>query len=208
MTIDHVGAVLLPQYEILRVIGRLAFPIFCFLLIEGFCHTSNWKKYLSRLFLFAILSEVPFDLAFYQTIYYPDIQNIFITLTLGLLLLKSISLVTGDALNAIKLGTVWKEYGLLIFFAIAADLINADYGALGICMIYFFYVFRNNIVAQAISLGVLSAAMGGVQCYACLAMIPIFFYSKKIGNCKKLKYLFYAYYPFHLLILYVISQIL
>ena len=86
MLCDHVGAVLLPQYPILRLIGRTAFPLFVWLLVEGFSHTSSRKKYLGRMAAFAILSELPFDLALYGR---PDwqSQNVFVTLSIGLLML-------------------------------------------------------------------------------------------------------------------------
>ena len=85
MLIDHTGMVLFPQYRIFRIVGRLAFPIYCFLLVEGAVHTSNWKKYVSRLILFALISEIPFDLARSGQIVAADAQNVFFTLSFGLL---------------------------------------------------------------------------------------------------------------------------
>jgi len=70
---------------VLRFTGRLAFPLFCFLLVEGFVHTHNVKGYLGRLVLFGLLSEVPFDLAFFRTPFYPGAQNVYWTLALGVL---------------------------------------------------------------------------------------------------------------------------
>ena len=110
MLIDHIGAscieagILLPALaagaascggipvstllaadRVLRYTGRLAFPLFCFLLVEGFVHTHNVKGYLGRLVLFGILSEVPFDLAFFRTPFDPSAQNVYWTLALGVL---------------------------------------------------------------------------------------------------------------------------
>ena len=110
MLVDHIGAscieagLLLPELEkgevsggaldqlslfqldrVLRFTGRLAFPVFCFLLVEGFVHTHDVKKYVRRLFLFALISEVPFDLAFFRTPFALDHQNVYWTLALGVL---------------------------------------------------------------------------------------------------------------------------
>ena len=87
MLIDHVGAVLLPQYPILRIIGRIAFPIFCFLLVEGFMHTHDVIRYMTRIGLFALISEIPFDLLFYGRILDGTHQNVFFTLFIGLVML-------------------------------------------------------------------------------------------------------------------------
>ena len=88
MIIDHYGAIFQGNIIIYRIIGRLAFPIYCFLLVEGYTHTSNIKKYASRLIAFAIISEIPFDLAFFGKIGFEH-QNIFFTLFIGCLLYTS-----------------------------------------------------------------------------------------------------------------------
>ena len=118
MLVDHIGAscieagLLLPELEtgevsggawnqislyqldrVLRFTGRLAFPIFCFLLVEGFVHTHDVKKYVRRLFLFALISEVPFDLAFFRTPFALDHQNVYWTLALGVLAMAGVFII-------------------------------------------------------------------------------------------------------------------
>ena len=85
MTVDHIGAALFPQALWLRCIGRLAFVLYAFLITEGYIYTRNVKWYMARLGLLAVLSEVPFDLLFHRSLFYPYAQNVFFTLFLGLL---------------------------------------------------------------------------------------------------------------------------
>lgn len=103
MLIDHIGAVIIwnlfsvvtaenyavleQVYHIFRNIGRTAFPIFAFLLVEGFFHTHSRKKYFGRLALFAVLSEIPFDMAFHGMPSYGEDQNVFWTFCIGFLVI-------------------------------------------------------------------------------------------------------------------------
>ena len=88
MLIDHVGLAIFPQYAGMRIIGRLAFPLYCFLLTEGAVYTKNWLAYAGRLFLFALLAEVPFDLVLARTPVYSGYQNVFWTLAAGLMIVR------------------------------------------------------------------------------------------------------------------------
>ena len=146
MLIDHTAEVLMNHnaaltepiwaqiYVLMRGIGRIAFPIYAFLLVEGFLHTRDVKKYLTRMFLFAVVSEIPFDLAVFHTPFYWGYQNVFFTLFLGLLALAGIRWGEKDGL--------WKQALALIMCVGAAQLINCDYGAFGVFFIVLLYMTR------------------------------------------------------------------
>lgn len=188
-------------YQIMRrIIGRLAFPIFCFLLVEGFQRTKNRYKYAGRLFAFAILSEIPFDLAFHKMAWYPEGQNVFFTLLLGVILMSAFRYMEEktDAAWMIIVGRV------VAFLAVAvvAELIQCDYGAKGVMVIAVLYLFRKNKVEQLIA----GCVAFFWEIMAIFSFIPIACYNGKRG--LKLKYIFYAFYPVHLLILYVLDKML
>lgn len=197
MLIDHTGAVLFPQYMILRVIGRLAFPIYCFLLVEGAMHTSNIRKYEMRLFGFALISEIPFDLAFRRGINWEH-QNVFFALLLGVV--------------AIDLAKQCKNKlsGVLIFgvMIVAAEFMNTDYGGKGIIFILCYYLLYERKVIKQLLFAVENLLLygSGIQMYASLAAVPMLMYNGKKG--PSLKYFFYVFYPLHLLILYLIVEII
>ncbi len=194
MLIDHTGAVLFPQYLVLRMVGRLAFPIYCFLLVEGAMHTRDIRKYELRLFVFALISEVPFDLAFRRGIDWSH-QNVFFTLLIGV--------------EAIDVAMRYKNKLIEVFiFAVAiasAEVLNTDYGAKGVVFIVCYYLlYERKIVKQAMFAVENFLLYGrGVQMYAALATLPMLLYNGKKG--PSLKYAFYVFYPLHLLILYLIT---
>lgn len=219
MFIDHIGAVLIPAlyskgignmyvdwpgiYQICRWIGRVSFPLYCFLLVEGFVHTSNKNKYFYRMLLFAFISEIPFDYAVYGEIWYLSKQNIFFELLLGFMLMQVSDFLLKNIKNQVLQGlsviTLW--FGGML----AAQVFKADYGLLGILSIGILYLFRT--VRELQLLG------GALSFYwefpAPLGMIPAYFYNGQRG--RQSKYFFYLFYPLHLalfgLIRYLISGI-
>ncbi len=197
MLIDHIGAVLFPQYEFLRIIGRLAFPIFAYLLVEGFFYTRDVKKYLLRLGLFALISEVPFDLAFNGAILEFSHQNVFFTLFLGI----------GMMYFMMKAPTNMRQALIMLATFLIADGLCTDYGSWGILMILAFYEFRDRKTVKLlliVLLNVLMWRMGYLtQEFAGLAVIPIALHNRELG--PKMKMFFYTFYPVHLLILFLIS---
>ena len=165
MTIDHAAAVILNRglfysgaaytqahltlYWVCRGIGRLAFPIYCFLLAEGFAHTSDRRAYAGRLALFALLSELPFDLALYGVPVYTGYQNVFFTLLLGLLALC--------ALNAGSLPLPLRWAGPLAC-VLAAEALHTDYGGFGVLLVLVMYLGRGSRLTQTAAAGLLVLA--------------------------------------------------
>lgn len=209
MLIDHIGAVLVPPtasyYLLLRGIGRIAFPIFAFLIVEGFFHTRDIKKYLLRLGAFALVSEIPFNLSINKTINYPYHQNIFFTLFLGLGLLFVV-----EGIKKKNYDYILENIAVLLavfIFAGVAYFARVDYGEVGILIILLFYYFRKN--SRAIGIGLFVITLLTMGTLASLATLSIFFimkYNGEQGNGNKIA--FYIFYPGHLLALYIISLLI
>lgn len=191
-----VGAAYILFQLMRRGIGRLAFPVFCFLLVEGFQKTGNRKRYAGRLFLFALLSEIPYDLFFYKQPFYSRDQNVFFTLLLGFLLLLGLR----EAERRIRNWEmrILTDFFLTAAFSVFAVWLQCDYDAKGIIAIALLYLFRADKKEQ-----ILAGCVAFVwEITAPLAFIPIAFYNGKRGNSGK--YIFYLFYPVHLLVLYLI----
>lgn len=184
---------------IMRTIGRPAFPIFCFLLTEGFIHTRDLKKYILRMAAFALISEIPFDLAITGRIFSPDAQNVFFTLFIGLVVLAGLE---KYRYHAVLQGLVF------VLGCLAALALKTDYDVVGVLMITAFYLLRDNAWAQTLFCGALAAAESSGTYYAgALALVPIRLYNGQRGR-RKFKYLFYWFYPVHLLALYLIGKLI
>lgn len=217
MFIDHIGAVIVERmlyvtgntgsftYEqmqnlddILRGIGRLGFPLFCFLLVEGFMHTRNIRRYAVRLLLFAFVSELPFNLAFTGRIFYPGYQNVFFTLFIGLITMWGCRIIEEKTQFHVIL-----QYVLGIFFVIMgawfAEWLQTDYAGIGVLCIMALYLFRKNRTLQVLA-GALAFCW---EIPAPLAFVPVAFYNGRRG--LKMKYFFYIFYPVHLLVLYLVA---
>lgn len=206
MLIDHIGAVLIPYNMNLRIIGRLSFPIYCFLLAEGCHYTHNSRQYALRLGIFMLLSELPFDLAFSGGVDWSD-QNVMVTMLLGFLLLETLKYCRYPILKVIA----------LLPFAFAADKLCTDYGGYGVTLIWVFGVFRGNKLLCLLGSIIVCYIMNSVriwflgvripiEMFAVFALIPIWFYSgEKLTRSKVAQWAFYAFYPVHLTILWLIS---
>lgn len=214
MTIDHIGVVFgTPFYNFLRAVGRLSFPIFAFLLTEGYVHTKSFSKYFFRLLVLALISEVIYDYVFYDSFIYLEANNIFFTLALGLLTLwlldKSRTLVKKYFKEKIDLTIILPITYLLIIvvMGLIAEFLNFSYGMLGILVISFFYLFKKNFPLTVLSVSLSTLILGDtMQYFSLLSLILIYFYNKKLG--KKCKVFFYLYYPLHILVLGVIRMLI
>jgi len=182
-------------YTICRMIGRIAFPIFCFLLVEGFRHTSDAKKYAIRLFAFAVISEIPFDLAFSSKVLEFNYQNVFFTLAIGFATMMAYKKVEErDFQNQFTKILIQILVGMV--GACAAQLLRTDYGMMGVLVILLFYIVRDNRFYQ-IACGIV---MFIENMTAWFAFLPILAYNGKRG--LRIKWAFYAFYPVHLMVLY------
>ena len=181
--------------RILRMIGRLSFPIFAYMLTEGFIHTKNLRKYMGRVLILALVSEIPFDLAVFHKAFEFSYQNVCFTLYLGLC--------------AMYFMKRWKKKFILPYLAVAAMaalsyLIRSDYSIVGVLLIAVFYALRRDRSAGLFVGAVISAVESfHYYCTALLAFIPLRFYNGKRGSAG-LKYFFYIFYPLHLLIFFAI----
>lgn len=223
MLIDHLAFVF-PQYfpSYFRIIGRIAFPIFVFLIAQGCHHTSNMPKYLWRLFLFALIAEIPFDLARGDTVDFLSNTNIFYTLTLGVFAIYVYQWLTKHL--GTKLG-ILPAIGILFAAVFAADMLSTDYGAWGVAFIFSMYIITNKplkLTAMAFfclrmhapTLAILNHRLATLGDPTNLAWIIgyltpvalVYFYNGKKG--PNMRWAFYVFYPAHLLILALLSMMI
>ena len=215
MLTDHIGASLIEQFIagsygfpfpaqsaldgqfwyridlILRCIGRSAFPIFCFLLVEGAVHTHNARRYALRLAAFAAISEIPFDLALTRGAFSPQMQNVFFTLLLGFLCVQAFRRCAEQS---------WKAW-LFVFAACAlAELLHTDYGAVGILVIVMMYLLRDRFWQMIIFSYLFLSLVMGMEIYSLPGFLLLGLYNGKKG--RQPRWFFYAFYPAHLLVLW------
>ena len=203
MTVDHIGVHLLPQYTFLRIIGRMAFPIYAYCIAEGCTHTKNRKKYLLQMAGMALLCQLVYFFAMGSRF-----QCILVTFTLSILTIYAIesgsSVKAAIAVCAAVLITVFLPQWLShTDFAV-------DYGLWGVLLpvaVCLARTRRQKLLCAAIVLTLLALQYGGVQWYGLLALIPLVLYDGTRGS-PRLKWLFYWYYPLHLVAIYGIGLLL
>ena len=214
MLIDHLGFALhgiLPEPITMgmRLAGRLAMPIYCFLIAEGFFYTRGVARYAGRLLLFGLISEIPYDICFSRGKIYVDWshQNVFFTLLLGLFAIWLCDHFTKQGQSVLSLISV-------LACAALAQLAQTDYGMFGVMLIFVCYCFRPTPKARGLAIAIVCVLMGFVSyliyssvdmvwaitlASAAVSVIPISLYNGSKGKGgKKLQLAFYAFYPLHL----------
>ena len=192
----QLGNKALTVYEILRQIGRPAFPIFCFLVAEGYVHTGNRKKYGRNLLIFALLSEIPYNLMLGGQVLHPASQNVFVTLFLGFLFMEIWNRDWPE---------LWKILAFLVVAALALAA-RSDYGIRGAVLVLLMYALRERKPLRMI----LAYPMLSGGAAAFMAFVPISLYNGQRGfiRGKWMKYAFYMFYPVHILLLWIVKQYL
>lgn len=192
-------------FWILRSVGRVAFPIYAFLLTEGFCHTKNRRRYALRLGLFALLSEVPFDFLVYGKPWDPQMQNVFFTLFLGVLMLTCVDWIGRNTEVAL---VPYRQLAVIAGTAFLAWLLRTDYDAAGIVLIAVLFWFRP-VPNMACLAGLIVVAAAEFRPVYLPGLAASFFLIRCYNGARgawKGKWFFYLVYPVHLLILYGISR--
>ena len=230
MVIDHIGAGLIevwlkmnwdsyPNQDfpyllyhvdlVLRYIGRIAFPLYCYLLVEGFFHTKNIRKYAVRLLTIAIISEVPFDYLIANKFFYPEYNNVLWELLLGLITLYAYSYINNKVYN---IGIRYALWFVVLVTAIAlAHYAELDYHEAGICCIsvmYFSYgpSRANRLSSLATGILMLILLSSSMEIVALVTLIPMYFYQGRRGvNNRVIKTMFYLVYPVHIIVLGMIA---
>lgn len=223
MLSDHSWATFFPTHTWMTCIGRIAFPIFAFMIVEGYFHTHNLKKYLLRMLFFAVISEIPFNYMYNGTFSYPFHQNVmwtFLIALIGIWLMEKAKN-TGKLWVRILVGVLVVGLSLLLGYATFVD-----YYGVGILTVYIFYIFRGRkwwcYLGQFLCMYWLNVEiLGGFyypvtifgkefeliqQAFALLALIPIWLYRGKQGyHSKAFQYFCYAFYPLHMAVLMIIA---
>ena len=219
MLIDHAGIILFPKVALLRCIGRLAFPIFAFMATEGYFHTKNLGKYMLRLFTWAVISEIPYNILKTGTIVDFARRNVLWTLLFGVILVYIIDRIrekygTGPILLASLIITAPVCY-------VFGVVVRADYGYGGLFMILAFYIFRGKSLplraCQFIAMFIInsfllsnSPILPGIvefprQSLAVFALIPIWLYKGRVGyKSRFMTWIYYAFYPLHIILLVIL----
>ena len=203
MTVDHIGVHLLPQYTFLRIIGRLAFPIYAYCIAEGCTHTKNRKKYLLQMAGMALLCQLVYFFAMGSLF-----QCILVTFTLSILTIYAID--SGSSVKAVTAVCAVALFTVFLPQWLSHTDFYVDYGLWGVLLpvaVCLAKTRQQKLICAAVFLTLLALQYGGTQWYGLLALIPLTLYDGTRGS-PRLKWLFYWYYPLHLVAIYGIGLLL
>lgn len=219
MFIDHFALLFCGDneklYLMLRSVGRMSFPLFAFVLTEGFFHTKNRMSYAIRLGVFALISEVPYDMMYGQ-FFNMARQNVMFTLFIGFMTIWALDIISGfglkypeQLLRYIGGGRINAvlEFVIILLGLGMAYFINSSYAHAGVLLIICFYVFRKHHIGRMISNMVFNMGMFGfgIQWWGVLSIIPIAMYNGTPG-IRRGKYFFYWFYPLHIAVLILLKR--
>jgi len=192
MIIDHIGAVLYPEITVLRIIGRIALPLFAWQLSISVDKTHDVRKLLNRVFIFAVISQIPYSMLFGYRL------NIFFSFTLSLI---TLILYKQDRFA----GSL-----SLILAVILSETLNIEYGWYAIVMVFLFYTCKDDPGKCVLSQIAINAAYllinPGIQPYALLSLLIIGLYNNEKGPLYKYRLAMYSIYPAHMLLLILLSN--
>lgn len=204
MIFDHLGDSFFPELTWMRMIGRIAMPVFAFCIAEGFGHTHDKVKYLTRMAIFAVISEVPFDLFCEGKLIHLPHQNIMFTFAIAIA-----SLILFEKLTAKgKMFGLVSGWLIILAACILAAVLGTDYNFVGVLLVTVFYLLRKKDLLIRDGAGLLTYLAlrnVGIYIWGVLSFILIAFYNGERG--KGVKYLFYVFYPAHMLLIFIVSRL-
>ena len=203
MTLDHIGVQMFPGVLWLRIVGRLAFPIYAYMIAEGCAHTRNRRKYLLQMAGLALLCQLVYFFAMGSLF-----QCILVTFTLSILLIYACDTGSRPLTALALLGVAFVTVALPRLLP-GTDF-AIDYGFFGVLVpvaVYLGKTHREKLLFMAFTLAALAWSFGGIQWYSLAALLPLALYSGQRGK-RRMKWLFYLYYPLHLAAIYGISLLL
>ena len=206
MVLDHVGDSFFPDQVWMRVLGRIAMPVFAFCISEGFAHTHDKQRYLLRMGIFSLVSEVPFDLVTAGVPLESSHQNIMATFFWAILGLMLFERITGEGAPKSREAA---GFIMLAVFAMLSVLLGLDYNMLGCGLIFVFYLLRGKGLEIEAAAGAVYPALlrnMGIYWFGLLGFLPILSYNGQRG--RGLKWLFYLFYPGHLLLIWLVRTML
>ena len=220
MFVDHLGFIIFPNAIFLRVIGRVAFPIFAFCVAEGLHYTKSRKKYVLTLLLFALISQIPYYFIF-NTFFKFNVLFTFLIAIIVIFLIEQYSKSLKESKTFISIGYLLLLLIILFGLVIITPFRMLEYDIFGVATVMIFYFLREKSLWKYLlfALTMILLTLFGAylsnefifattyQFFSILAIIPLLLYNSSRGKLN-LKYFFYIFYPTHLMLLWLIGRFL